>query len=53
MADSDDRRRTLHRIPLRESDGMLRFDCPQHPLYGRIGEISVSNYTGLRVHEAR
>lgn len=53
MADSDDRRRTLHRIPLREADGMLLFDCPQHPLYGRIGEITVNNYTGLRVHEAR
>ncbi len=53
MADSDDRQHVLHRIPLREVEGELRFDCAQHPLYGRIGEISVDNYTGLRLRESR
>ena len=49
MADSDDGKTMLHRIPLKEKDGLLLFDCAQHPLYGRIGEIRVNNYTGLRV----
>lgn len=52
MADSDDFRYELHRIPLREVEGELRFDCTQHPVYGRIGEITVNNYTGLRVRES-
>lgn len=49
MADSDDGRRALHRIPLREQDGSLMFDCAAHPLYGRIGDITVNNYTGIRL----
>ena len=51
MADSDDRRRALHRIPLREKEGSLMFDCSHHPIYGRIGDITVNNYTGLRLRE--
>lgn len=53
MADSDDREHELHRIPLRVVEGELRFDCAQHPLYGKIGDIAVENYTGLRVSAAR
>lgn len=51
MTDSDDGNRCLHRIPLKVEDGMLKFDCPQHPLYGRIGDITITNYTGLYVKE--
>lgn len=50
MADSDDRMHMLHRIPLRVVDGLLLFDCGKHPIYGRIGDITVNNYTGFRVH---
>lgn len=49
MADSDDGCRALHRIPLRVKDGRLMFDCARHPIYGRIGDITVNNYTGLRL----
>ncbi|MBQ2813460.1 MAG: IdeS/Mac family cysteine endopeptidase [Akkermansia sp.] len=49
MTDSDDGARVLHRIPLRISGGRLLFDCPTHPLYGRIGDITINNYTALRV----
>lgn len=52
MSDSDDGKRELHRIPLKEKAGLLLFDCAEHPLYGRIGEIRVNNYTGLRMREA-
>lgn len=50
MTDSDDRRHHLHRIPLREENGMLHFDCAQHPLYGPIGRITINTYTGMHLH---
>lgn len=53
MTDSDDRRVMLHRIPLREEGGRLLFDCSGHPIYGGIGDITVNNYTGLRVRESK
>ncbi|MBR5522579.1 MAG: hypothetical protein IKV82_03840 [Akkermansia sp.] len=49
MTDSDDGARCLHRIPIREADGMLMFDCDTHPLYGQIGRITINTYTGMRV----
>lgn len=48
MTDSDDGTHCLHRIPLKEEAGMLKFDCPQHPLYGQIGDITITNYTGMK-----
>lgn len=48
MTDSDDKTHCLHRIPIKEEKGQLKFDCPKHPLYGRIGDISITNYTGLK-----
>ena len=48
MTDSDDKCHYLHRIPLKEEDGMLKFNCPQHPFYGQIGDITITNYTGMR-----
>lgn len=48
MTDSDDGRVVLHRIPMREKDGRLLFDCPKHRFYGRIGDITVNNFTALR-----
>ena len=53
MTDSDDRRRHLHRIPLREEAGMLIFDCAGHPLYGPIGRITINTYTGMRLKPLR
>ena len=49
MCDSDDRARCLHRIPVREVEGMLAFDCAEHPVYGRLGLVTLDTYTGLRV----
>ncbi len=49
MTDSDDGRVVLHRIPMREKAGRLLFDCPNHRFYGRIGDITVNNFTALRV----
>lgn len=49
MCDSDDRRTALHRIPICESEGMLVFNCPEHPLYGRLGRITLDTYTGFRL----
>lgn len=49
MTDSDDARHILHRIPIKKQQGMLYFDCPSHPLYGRIGNIIIDTYTGLRL----
>ncbi|MBR5214209.1 MAG: IdeS/Mac family cysteine endopeptidase [Akkermansia sp.] len=51
MTDSDDRCRYLHRIPLKEENGMLKFDCTDHPLYGPIGDITITNYTGMKHRE--
>ena len=48
MCDSDDRARILHRIPLRRENGMLAFDCPEHPLYGPLGVVTLDTYTGMR-----
>ena len=48
MTDSDDGATHLHRVPLKEVDGMLDFDCPEHPLYGKIGKITITTYTGMR-----
>ncbi len=48
MTDSDDRSTKLHRVRLKEVDGMIDFDCPEHPLYGRIGKITITTYTGMR-----
>lgn len=47
MADSDDGARCLHRIRIKEEAGMLKFDCPEHPLYGRIGDITITTYAAL------
>ncbi len=49
MCDSDDRAWQLHRIPLREAEGMLALDCAEHPVYGRLGLVTLDTYTGLRV----
>lgn len=49
MCDSDDRERVLHRIPLRRENGMLVFDCPEHPLYGALGLVTLDFYTGMRI----
>lgn len=48
MCDSDDHARCLHRIPIRRARGMLAFDCPEHPLYGRLGLVTLDTYTGVR-----
>ena len=48
ITDSDDRLSTLHRIPVITKDNNLIFHCPTHPLYARIGEIRITNYTGLK-----
>lgn len=48
MADSDDGLHHLHRIPVKEDGGMLVFDCPEHPLYGKIGVITIDTYTGMK-----
>lgn len=47
MADSDDGAHCLHRIKIKEEAGMLKFDCPEHPLYGRIGDITITTYAAL------
>lgn len=47
MADSDDGAHCLHRIRIKEEAGMLKFDCPEHPLYGRIGDITITTYAAL------
>lgn len=47
ITDSDDKCRYLHRIPMKVQDGWLKFDCPQHPMYGRIGDITITTYTGM------
>lgn len=49
ITDSDDGARILHRIPLRTKENRALFDCAQHPLYGRIGDITINNYSALRV----
>ena len=49
MCDSDDRARHLHRIPIRREQGMLALDCSEHPIYGRLGLVTLDTYTGLRV----
>lgn len=49
MCDSDDRSRQLHRIPIRREQGMLAFHCPEHPLYGHLGLVTLDTYTGMRV----
>ena len=49
MCDSDDRTRQLHRIPIQREQGMLAFHCPEHPLYGRLGLVTLDTYTGMRV----
>ena len=49
MCDSDDRTRQLHRIPIRREQGMLAFHCPEHPLYGRLGLVTLDTYTGMRL----
>lgn len=51
MTDSDDGARVLHRIPLQTVDGMPDFVCPEHPLYGKIGKITITTYTGMRCNE--
>ncbi len=48
MCDSDDRARRMHRIPVRVKDDKLVFDCDQHPIYGRLGLVTLDVYTGLR-----
>lgn len=48
LTDSDDGACVLHRIPLRIKEGRLLFDCPRHPIYGRIGDITICNYSALR-----
>lgn len=52
MCDSDDRARQLHRIPIRQEQGMLAFHCPEHPLYGHLGQVTLDTYTGMRVQPA-
>lgn len=52
MCDSDDQARLLHRIPIRQAEGMLAFDCAEHPVYGRLGLVTLDTYTGLRVRVA-
>lgn len=48
MCDSDDRVRCLHRIPVRVHEEKLVFDCAQHPMYGRLGLVTLDVYGGLR-----
>lgn len=52
MCDSDDRARCLHRIPVCARDGKLVFDCAQHPVYGRLGLVTLDVYTGVRSRAA-
>ncbi len=48
IADSDDYRRCLAYVPLKEDKGMLIFHDPQHPIYGRIPRIELDTLSILR-----
>lgn len=52
MTDSDDTVNRLHRIPVKEDAGQLVFDCSEHPLYGRIGHITISTISCMEAAAA-
>lgn len=47
IADSDDYKTGLTYVALKSEDNMLMFDCPEHPIYGRIPEIKIDTLTRL------
>lgn len=48
IADSDDFKTGLTYVPLRVDKGMLIFDCPDHPIYGRISRIELDTLSMLK-----
>lgn len=51
IADSDDRLHGITYIPLKVDKDMLIFDCPQHPLYGKMPRIELDTITILQPPE--
>lgn len=47
IADSDDHLHGITYIPLKVDQNMLIFDCPQHPLYGKMPRIELDTITTL------
>lgn len=48
IADSDDYKHGLTYVPVKEDKGMLVFDCPEHPIYGRMPRIELDTLSILR-----
>ena len=48
IADSDDLKYGLTFVPIKENDGMLVFNFPNHPIYGRIPRIVIDTLTTFR-----
>ena len=47
IADSDDYKTGLTYVALKSEGNMLMFDCPEHPIYGRIPGIKIDTLTRL------
>ncbi len=50
ITDSDDGIIHLHRIPVTTQNNNLIFHCPTHPLYAKIGTITITTYTELNCY---
>lgn len=48
IADSDDRKIGLTYVPLKEDKGMLIFNSPDHPIYGRMPRIVIDTISTLK-----
>lgn len=47
IADSDDHMTGLYYVPIKKEDDCLVFNCPEHPIYGRIPSIKIDTLTRL------
>ncbi|MBR5887142.1 MAG: hypothetical protein IKZ07_02930 [Akkermansia sp.] len=48
IADSDDYKHGITYVPVKEDKGMLIFNSPEHPIYGRISRIEIDTITSLK-----
>ena len=47
IADSDDYKTGVTYVPVKTDENMLIFDCPEHPIYGRIPRIVIDTISSL------
>lgn len=48
IADSDDYKHGITYVPVKEDKGMLIFNSPEHPIYGKIPRIEIDTITSLK-----